>query len=214
MSDSKRSTDIDERWEAFGTLVFVICLQVLLAALSEVREWKLWTLPWWVWLALIGPEIALLVLLVVRDEPRDELWLGLVMFAVNAVALTGLIGSVITSHEHSGGQLLLKGVTVWTTNVAAFGVIFWQLGLGARRQGRRKRHFRFPQQEDGPTSWKPHFFDFLYVSFTNSIAFSPTDAMPHDQAGEAAHARRVGGLGHRDPARCRPGCEYLQVAPC
>jgi hypothetical protein len=26
--------------------------------------------------------------------------------------------------------------------------------------------------------WQPHFIDYMYVSFTNSIAFSPTDAMP------------------------------------
>jgi hypothetical protein len=26
--------------------------------------------------------------------------------------------------------------------------------------------------------WRPHLVDYLYVSFTNSIAFSPTDAMP------------------------------------
>jgi hypothetical protein len=26
--------------------------------------------------------------------------------------------------------------------------------------------------------WRPHFVDYMYVSFTNSIAFSPTDAMP------------------------------------
>jgi len=27
-------------------------------------------------------------------------------------------------------------------------------------------------------SWRPELFDYMYVSFTNSIAFSPTDAMP------------------------------------
>jgi uncharacterized membrane protein len=26
--------------------------------------------------------------------------------------------------------------------------------------------------------WVPELFDYIYVSFTNSIAFSPTDAMP------------------------------------
>jgi uncharacterized membrane protein len=26
--------------------------------------------------------------------------------------------------------------------------------------------------------WQPRLFDYLYVSFTNSIAFSPTDSMP------------------------------------
>jgi hypothetical protein len=26
--------------------------------------------------------------------------------------------------------------------------------------------------------WQPRIVDYMYVSFTNSIAFSPTDAMP------------------------------------
>jgi len=26
--------------------------------------------------------------------------------------------------------------------------------------------------------WKPAFFDYVYLSFTNSTAFSPTDTMP------------------------------------
>ena len=28
------------------------------------------------------------------------------------------------------------------------------------------------------SSWRPQFLDYLYVSFTNAAAFSPTDAMP------------------------------------
>lgn len=26
--------------------------------------------------------------------------------------------------------------------------------------------------------WSPNYFDYLYTSFTNSIAFSPTDTLP------------------------------------
>jgi len=27
-------------------------------------------------------------------------------------------------------------------------------------------------------TWRPHFGDYLYTSFTNATAFSPTDTMP------------------------------------
>ena len=37
--------------------------------------------------------------------------------------------------------------------------------------------FQWPSRQEDKT-WDPHFFDYVYVSFTNSIAFSPTDAMP------------------------------------
>src|SRR5262249_34433580 len=124
---------------------------------------------------LIGPELALLGILMVRDDARETFVLALGMGFVNAFALTVLIGSILTSHEHSGSQLLLKGITVWTTNITAFGIVFWQLGHLRRRE---VQQFQFPQQADGGTSWRPTFFDFFYVSYTNSIAFSPTDALP------------------------------------
>jgi hypothetical protein len=33
--------------------------------------------------------------------------------------------------------------------------------------------------------WYPRLFDYVYVSFTNSIAFSPTDAMPMTRIAKA-----------------------------
>jgi hypothetical protein len=29
-----------------------------------------------------------------------------------------------------------------------------------------------------PADWRPRFIDYLYLGFTNAIAFSPTDTMP------------------------------------
>src|SRR5439155_23664520 len=113
------------------------------AILSEQRGWRLWTLPWWVWLIVIAPEIVLLALLPV-NHPYEGLMLALVMGAVNGLAVTVLIGSVVGAHEHSGGQLLLKAATVWSTNVTAFGVAFWELGHRRWRKA-RSRQFRFPQ---------------------------------------------------------------------
>jgi uncharacterized membrane protein len=39
----------------------------------------------------------------------------------------------------------------------------------------------FPQMMNpnlAPPDWEPHFVDYLYLSFTNATAFSPTDVMP------------------------------------
>ena len=41
--------------------------------------------------------------------------------------------------------------------------------------------FLFPQMSDpsfAPKDWHPQFFDYLYMSFTNASAFSPTDVLP------------------------------------
>jgi uncharacterized membrane protein len=42
-------------------------------------------------------------------------------------------------------------------------------------------HLAFPGQLEpvvAPPGWRPQFFDYLYLGFTNATAFSPTDVMP------------------------------------
>jgi uncharacterized membrane protein len=41
--------------------------------------------------------------------------------------------------------------------------------------------FLFPQMgtpDMAPKDWEPEFLDYLYLAFTNSTAFSPTDTLP------------------------------------
>jgi len=96
-----------------------------------------------------------------------------------------MIASLAHGAEKSGAQLLLKAVTVWGTNVIAFGLWYWAFDRGgpARRlePDPPPPDFQFPQMENpdlAAPGWRPHLLDYLYVSYTNSIAFSPTDAMP------------------------------------
>jgi uncharacterized membrane protein len=83
-----------------------------------------------------------------------------------------------------GGELLATGFAIYTADVIVFGLIFWELEAGgplARRAAptRSSGDFRFPQDDDPePVRWEPQVWDYLYVSVTNSIAFSPTDTMP------------------------------------
>jgi hypothetical protein len=187
--------EVESRWEAAPAVVLVIGLQLALALVSLERHWRLWGLSWWVWILAVGPETVLLAALawepalrtLERIGHRRNAALGLlaIISAENAVALVALIGSLISGHENSGGQLLLKGMTIWGTNVIAYGLWFW----GFDRGGPIRRHepdppppdFQFPQMENpqlASPGWHPRLVDYVYVSFTNSIAFSPTDAMP------------------------------------
>jgi uncharacterized membrane protein len=62
------------------------------------------------------------------------------------------------------------------------------LGPGPRAPGPRNagrwREFTelaFPAQLNpgvAPPGWRPEFFDYLYLGFTDATAFSPTDVMP------------------------------------
>jgi hypothetical protein len=39
-----------------------------------------------------------------------------------------------------------------------------------------------------PPEWEPSFVDYLYLSFTNATAFSPTDVMPLSRSAKIAMA--------------------------
>ncbi len=81
--------------------------------------------------------------------------------------------------------LLLTGAAIWSTNMIVFGVLYWEFDRGgpaARARGTDPYpDFLFPQMTEptfAPPGWEPHFVDYLYLSFTNATAFSPTDVMP------------------------------------
>ena len=55
----------------------------------------------------------------------------------------------------------------------------------ARRRGPSRTpeypDFAFPEHLNAHVTrpgWRPEFFDYLYLGFTNATAFSPTDVMP------------------------------------
>ncbi|MDQ3866120.1 MAG: hypothetical protein M3304_04740 [Actinomycetota bacterium] len=187
--------EIESRWEAAPALAAVIGLQLVLALVSRGERWELWTLPWWVWLVPVGPELVLLVPLAWHRPRRRleqmglrrEVTLGLLgaVSLANALLLVALVGSLLRGTQRSGAQLLLEAMPIWSTNVIAFGLWFWAFDRGGPVRRLRPNppppDFQFPQMENpqlAAPGWSPHFIDYIYVSFTNSIAFSPTDAMP------------------------------------
>lgn len=187
--------EVESRYEAAFGVVLVIGLQTTLALVSLAAGWTLIGLPGWVWLIAVVPEAALLLALA-WSLPRHQLeqmghrrtvalaLVGVITVA-NALALVALIASLLSGEEKSGGELLLKGATIWGTNVITFGLLFWEFDRGGpirRRTPDPPPHdFQFPQDEN-PTlaepGWHPRIADYVYISFTNAIAFSPTDAMP------------------------------------
>ena len=79
--------------------------------------------------------------------------------------------------------LLYSGLLLCGCNVLMFALWYWEIDGGGPEQRRESDHqaadFLFPQQMVGlDENWAPHFFDYLYVAFTGSTAFSPTDTMP------------------------------------
>jgi hypothetical protein len=155
---------------------------------------------------IAGIEVALLVALVVSNPRRIvrrtrlsravSALLAATVIVTNLVAL-GMLVSSLTQPATPGGSLLLGAMQVWLTNVIGFALLFWELDRGgpvARRRVRRDElppaDWRFSQDENGDnvsevaatsseqSGWVPTFVDYLYLSLTNSSAFSPTDTMP------------------------------------
>jgi hypothetical protein len=104
----------------------------------------------------------------------------------NAWSAGHLIRGLINHTEGSdAGPLLANGAAIYVTNIVVFGLWYWEFDRGgpvARAEGRRPYpDFLFPQMSSPQLSapnWEPNFIDYLYVSFTNATAFSPTDVMP------------------------------------
>jgi len=107
--------------------------------------------------------------------------------AASAVRLVVLVldGGTVDGLALTADRLLVAGIMVIFTNVITFGLLYWQLDLGG--PAGRVTHplpypdFQFPQTGTSglaPPNWRPRFFDYLYVAYTNIVAFSPTDTMP------------------------------------
>jgi hypothetical protein len=86
-------------------------------------------------------------------------------------------------------RLLGSGAALWITNVLVFALWYWRLDGGGptvRHELREfgSRSFLFPQmqiQKDergkfACARWRPRFVDYLFVAFTQSSTFGPTDA--------------------------------------
>ncbi|MCL4368821.1 MAG: hypothetical protein M1337_06615, partial [Actinobacteria bacterium] len=135
-----------------------------------------------------------------RTEPGRALRavsLGLVAVLViaNMIGVFMLVRGVFVGSKLSPQGLLFAGAALWIVNLAVFALIYWELDGGgpeARADGYRGYpDLVFPQQQQDqqgltPPDWKPTFPDYLFVSLTSAIAFSPTDAMPYSKPAKLA----------------------------
>src|SRR5437667_6066871 len=186
MSDSTEHIDRPEpRWQALVALLAVGA--IYLALPRSLIIGPPWLLP-----TLI---VVLLVPTVVSHRTgRRSLnrALGLLINAIITVALIGSVTLLVTalpSHKEEPLRLLGSGAALWLTNVLVFALWYWRLDGGGPtvRHERREfgsRSFLFPQmqiekQERGRFEcerWRPRFVDYLFVAFTQSSTFGPTDA--------------------------------------
>lgn len=182
----RRITEGEPRWPVSLTVVIAIALQFVLP--DKVAPRHRWILPALAGLLVIGIQAANPKRISGRSRPLRTASIVLigVLSLSNAWSAARLIVALVqgTETEQASG-LLVTGAAIWLTNVVVFALWYWELdrgGPGARAQATRQHpDFLFAQMQSpelAPDDWEPAFADYLYLSFTNATAFSPTDVLP------------------------------------
>jgi hypothetical protein len=181
----QRRTQGEHRWPQALAVMVAIGLQMVLP--DPMAPGQRYLLP--------VLELVLLIVLVAANPFR--LNRESTLLRASGLLLTGLIGlsngwsavllvgELVRGRPITPGDLLTAGAAIWLTNVLAFALIYWELDRGgpAARAASARDYpdFLFAQMQSPELTdpdWEPTFVDYLYLSFTNSTAFSPTDVMP------------------------------------
>jgi uncharacterized membrane protein len=197
---SAKAEEVPERAEHRWPVAIAMCVAILLYATLPSSFTP--ALRY----VVVGLCVAIFIPLIVLNPHRlrrETRWSKILsrsltglLLGANLVALVQLVYLLVTE-KADGPELLLAALQVWVTNVIAFALVYWEMDRGGpveRRNVPRREvelaDFRFPQDEDhdaidevrGRSSkasdWMPGYLDYLYFSASDSMAFSPTDAMP------------------------------------
>jgi hypothetical protein len=197
----RRVTQGEPRWHVAIAAAAAIALQMPLPGRLVLLR------PTWLLPVLEAAMLLLLLALNPTRINRDSAalrWLGLAVAGVitlaNAWSAGQLVDELIRGTEgNAAGPLLSSGVVIWLTNVIVFGMWYWEFDRGGPAARAQATHyypdFMFVQMTSpdmAPPDWEPRFGDYLYLSFTNATAFSPTDVMPLSRWAKGAMALQAG----------------------
>lgn len=175
----------EPRWQAL--LAFLAIAVIYLALPRSLIIGPSWLLP---------TVIAVLLVPTVMSHRTGKRSLnralGILISAITTVALIAsiiLLVRTLPSHQADPIRLLISGAELWLTNVIVFALWYWRLDGGGPtlRHEQKKfgsKSFLFPQMqipreerdEFACAIWRPRFVDYLFVAFTQSSTFGPTDA--------------------------------------
>lgn len=195
----------EPRWPASLAILVAIVLYLTLPNELQLPFGPPWFAQHSHWMVPILELILIIPLTVAAprryaNEPRWQRYGAIALIAIvnaaNFISLALLLGALLRVYSRLtandlahittiGTTLLLAAFQIWLTNVLIYALWYWELDRGGPDERSSPEHrepdFLFPQMttpECAPGHWTPSFMDYLYVSFTNSTAFSPTDTMP------------------------------------
>ena len=140
------------------------------------------------WLLLRGFLIAATVVLWLMNR-KHSLFRAIII--TNCVLTMGLLVNMLALMAVLAGfaaqdikTLLVDVVLMAITNVLIFSIWYWIIDPPGVEEIQRQDEpwdFLFPQRAASLPhyeSWAPRYTDYVYLAFTASFAFSPTDTMP------------------------------------
>lgn len=174
-----------------GALV-IVCGIVLLILLLPQRYHLM---PAWVLYA--GLALMLVPMLLAAVIPGNALWRRIErtaeLTAISSALFFNSANIMVAAYnlvENPGAlepvPLFYTSVGVWTGNILIFTLLYWLIDSGGpdARMVRTEPYypdFDFPAMAGDARvhpNWHPTMIDYLFLGFTTSTAFSPTEAMP------------------------------------
>jgi hypothetical protein len=141
-----------------------------------------------IWLLLRVALLLLVIGLWVLNRKRS---LFKVIIVLNGLLTLGLVlnmialGDILTDLTSQAVVVLLRDVfSMAVSNILIFSIWYWVIdppGVEDRQRIEEPWDFLFPQRASPVQyyeAWAPRFTDYLYLAFTTSVAFSPTDTLP------------------------------------
>lgn len=188
MSDAPVKRTAEKRWPMAAAVLATVVLQWIAPREGRILAW--WVLPVF--------ELLALGAVILRDpgridrrtrQARRAMFVLLIVMTVGTLGGLALLMVDILDPNFvsvaSATALLGRGAALWVTNVLVFSLWYWEIDRGGAAERAAasaiRPSFGFPEDampelvKDG---WIPTYPDYLYLSFTNATAFSPTDTLP------------------------------------
>jgi hypothetical protein len=145
------------------------------------------------WLLPVVVVVALGLIYVFRWRGIQR-WRRLVALAMLLITTLALIASsifLLVSPAVSGLsplELLRGAVLLWASNILNFALWYWEVDGGGPmhrmlRDSPPSTDFAFPPQQQAAVTggldpdWSPQLIDYLFLAFTSSSTFGPTDTL-------------------------------------
>jgi hypothetical protein len=183
----------EPRWHAALAVVAILALYATLP--PRIIVGPFWLLP----LLVLGILVPLLILSPHRHRESERARMAsiahiAILGVFNVATIVLFLVQLITEHHHrifTGEELLLAAVQIWFTNILVYALWFWEIDGGGPPARCHQDFIDNPELGDfmfsqslldpelrAKLNWRPRFIDYLFLSFTNATAFSPTDTFP------------------------------------